>query len=51
MGVVPFRVGGNPGVLNALLGAWGELGESHVQIELLVCDQCRHVEMRLPEKR
>lgn len=51
MGVVPFRVGGNPGVLNALLGSWGELGESHVEIEVLACDQCRHIEMRLPEKR
>ena len=51
LGVVPFRVGGNPGWLNALLGGWGEIGESQVRIEMLGCDECRHVEMQLPENR
>ncbi len=50
IGVVPFRVGGNPGFVNALLGSWGELGESRIRIELLGCDQCRHRDLRLPEK-
>ena len=33
-----------------IFGNWAELGESTVDLEVLACDSCGHVELRLPEK-
>jgi hypothetical protein len=48
MGVEKFRVGGTTGGIKLLIGEWGELGEKMLPLEILVCDTCRHVDLRLP---
>ena len=34
---VPFRVGGTDPGMRLLIGAWGELGEEPIPIDLYVC--------------
>ena len=47
-GVEKFRTGGTTGGIKLLIGEWGELGEQMIPLEILICDNCRHVELRLP---
>lgn len=49
LGTPNFRVGGTGGLGHVLLGSLGELGETTVKLEVLACDACGHVELRLPE--
>lgn len=51
MGVERLRVGGTSGGWKLLFGEWAELGEGMIDLEFLVCDRCRHVELRVPEER
>ncbi|MGZ6259097.1 MAG: hypothetical protein ACXWQ6_11580 [Candidatus Limnocylindrales bacterium] len=46
----PFRVGGTSGGWHLLLGDWAELGEQTVAFEVLVCANCRFVELRNPAR-
>jgi len=46
----PFRVGGTSGGWHLLLGEWAELGEGTVAFEVLVCANCRFVELRNPAR-
>ena len=48
MGVEEFRVGGTTGGWKLLVGEWAELGENKLKFELLVCESCRKVELRVP---
>ncbi len=41
---VPFRVGGTGPGMRLLIGAWAELGEEPVPIDLYVCPQCQLIE-------
>jgi hypothetical protein len=50
LGSPNFRIGGTGGAAHLLFGNWAELGESTVQFDVLACDSCGHVELRLPEK-
>lgn len=50
LGTPNFRIGGSSGAAHLLFGNWAELGESTVALEVLACDSCGHVELRLPEK-
>ena len=50
LGTPAFRIGGSSGAAHLLFGNWAELGESTVEFEVLACDWCGHVELRLPEK-
>jgi hypothetical protein len=50
IGTPGFRIGGTSGPAQLLFGNWAELGESTVELEVLACDSCGHVELRLPEK-
>jgi len=50
LGTPSFRIGGTSGPAQIFLGNWAELGESTVDLEVLACDSCGHVELRLPEK-
>jgi hypothetical protein len=50
LGTPAFRIGGSSGPAHLLFGNWAELGESTVEFEVLACDSCGHVELRLPEK-
>jgi hypothetical protein len=50
IGTPSFRIGGSSGPAHVLFGNWAELGESTVAFEVLACDSCGHVELRLPEK-
>ena len=50
LGTPAFRVGGSSGAAHIFFGNWAELGESTVELEVLACDSCGHVELRLPEK-
>jgi hypothetical protein len=50
LGTPSFRIGGSSGPAHILFGNWAELGESTVDFEVLACDSCGHVELRLPEK-
>ena len=50
LGTPAFRIGGSSGPAHLLLGNWAELGESKVEFEVLACDSCGHVELRLLEK-
>ncbi|HWY28409.1 MAG TPA: hypothetical protein VNW25_04025 [Candidatus Sulfotelmatobacter sp.] len=40
---VPFRVGGTGPGMRLLIGAWAELGEEPIPIDLLVCPQCGRI--------
>jgi hypothetical protein len=48
MGVERFRTGGSSGGSKLLFGEWAELGEKMLELELLRCDTCRSVELRMP---
>jgi hypothetical protein len=48
-GIHEFRTGGSTGATHFFLGQWAELGEDKVTLEVYVCRQCRHVELRSPE--
>jgi DNA-directed RNA polymerase subunit RPC12/RpoP len=50
LGTTDFRTGGTSGVAHLFLGSWAELGESTLELELLACDSCGHVELQLPKK-
>jgi hypothetical protein len=50
IGTPGFRIGGTSGPAHLLFGSWAELGESTVELEVLACDACGHVELRLPDK-
>src|SRR5438876_10234919 len=41
---VPFRVGGTGPGMRLLIGAWAELGEEPIPIDLYVCPQCGRME-------
>ncbi|OLE68903.1 hypothetical protein AUF78_13830 [archaeon 13_1_20CM_2_51_12] len=41
---VPFRVGGTGPGMRLFIGAWAELGEEPVPIDLYVCPQCERIE-------
>jgi hypothetical protein len=47
-GVVPFRIGGTSGGAQLLFGRLAELGEEMLNMEVLTCQRCRRVELRLP---
>jgi uncharacterized protein YbaR (Trm112 family) len=44
-----FRVGGTGGAFKLILGEWAELGESMIALEVLVCPQCKYVELYAPD--
>ena len=47
-GIERFRVGGTSGGWKLMFGEFAELGEDMIELEVLVCRVCRHVEFRLP---
>ena len=47
-GIERFRVGGTSGGWKLMFGEFAELGEDMIDLELLVCRVCRHVEFRIP---
>jgi hypothetical protein len=51
LGVEPFRVGGTTGGWKMLFGEWAEAGEDMLDLEVLACRSCRHVELRVPAQR
>ena len=40
---VPFRVGGTGPGMRLLIGAWAELGEEPIPIDLYVCPECGRI--------
>ena len=50
MGVERFRVGGTSGGWDLLLGQMAELSQGLLPLEVLACQSCRKVEMRVPIK-
>ncbi len=50
MGVEAFRVGGSSGGWKLLFGEWAELGEGMLNLEVLACRACGHVELRIPPR-
>jgi hypothetical protein len=50
LGVERFRTGGTTGGWKLLFGEWAELGEDMLDLEVLACRTCRHVELRVPER-
>lgn len=50
LGSAEFRIGGTKGGWKLFFGEWAELGEDMVELDLLVCPTCRHVEFRLPKE-
>jgi hypothetical protein len=49
IGIREFRTGGSSGAAKLIIGEWAELGEEKLRIEVLVCETCRHLELRAPE--
>lgn len=49
-GVAQFRTGGTSGGWKLLFGEWAELGEGMLPMEVLVCESCRNVELRVAER-
>jgi hypothetical protein len=49
MGLEEFRTGGTTGGWKLLFGEWAELGEDKLLFEVLACQICHHVELRVPE--
>ena len=47
-GVDEFRVGGTSGGWKLFFGEWAELGEGMLKLEVLYCETCAKVELRLP---
>ena len=50
MGVEEFRVGGTTGGWKLLVGEWAELGEEMLKLEVLACQTCGKVELRMAPK-
>ena len=50
MGVEEFRVGGTSGGWKLLFGEWAELGEDLLKLEVLGCQSCGYVELRVPRR-
>ena len=50
VGTPSFRIGGSAGAAHLIFGNWAELGETTFPLEVLACDSCGYVELRLPEK-
>ena len=50
LGSAEFRIGGTKGGWKLFFGEWAELGEDMVELEMLACPTCRHVEFRLPKE-
>ncbi|HEY7131792.1 MAG TPA: hypothetical protein VH440_06040 [Candidatus Limnocylindrales bacterium] len=48
-GITEIRTGGSSGATHFFLGAWAELGEGKLAVEILHCRTCRHLELRAPE--
>lgn len=48
IGVEEFRVGGTTGGWKLLFGELAELGEGMMNLEILACERCRKVELRVP---
>lgn len=48
IGVEEFRVGGTSGGWKLIFGEWAELGEEKLALEVLACQNCRRVEVRVP---
>jgi hypothetical protein len=44
VGVLPLRAGGTSGGWNFALGEWAALGERVVNLEVLRCSVCGHLE-------
>ena len=49
-GVHEFRTGGTTGGWKLLFGEWAELGEDLLKLEVLGCQRCGYVELRVPRK-
>ena len=49
IGVEKFRVGGTSGGWKLLFGELAEVGEQMLDFEVMVCERCRRVELRMPE--
>ena len=49
-GVHRVRTGGTSGGWKLLFDGKTELGEGMIDLEMLVCARCRHVELRLPDR-
>ena len=49
LGVEHFRVGGTTGGWKMIFGEWAELGEDMISFEVLVCPQCKRVELLAAE--
>lgn len=47
-GVDDFRLGGTSGGWKILFGEWAELGEDMMALEVLACQKCGKVELRVP---
>lgn len=47
---VPFRVGGTGPGMRLLIGAWAELGEEPIPMDLSVCPKCGHVQFFATQK-
>ena len=50
IGVEHFRVGGVSGGWRMLMGDWAEMGEGILDLEILACQNCRRVELRVPRR-
>ena len=50
LGVEPFRVGGTTGGWKMLFGEMAEIGEGMLDLEVLACQRCRTVELRVPTR-
>ncbi|HET7868882.1 MAG TPA: hypothetical protein VFM85_00995 [Actinomycetota bacterium] len=48
MGVEEFRIGGTSEGWKLLFSELAELGEEMLKLELLACERCRRVELRVP---
>lgn len=48
LGVERIRIGGSGGGWKLFLGEWAELGEDLLPLEVLFCQSCRKVELRVP---
>ncbi|MFI5227071.1 MAG: hypothetical protein ACHQ3P_10400 [Candidatus Limnocylindrales bacterium] len=51
MGVEAFRTGGTSGGWKLLFGELAEIGEGMIDLEVLACQACGHVELRVPRSR
>ena len=47
-GTWTLRTGGHSGAVNFFFGAWGELGEGTLDVDVFHCPNCGHMEFRTP---